>query len=438
MRWHEYVRSTAKTIAEAYGFAHIATPVLEDAELFSRGLGAATDIVEKELFTLKTKGGDFLALRPEGTAPIARAYIQQGMKSLPQPVKLFYYNPMFRHDRPQRGRLREFWQFGLESIGEDDPVAEAELIQIFFIIFRELGLKDFTLQLNSVGCSQCRPYYKKVLAGFYRSRQDRICATCKRRMRENILRVLDCKEERCQEIREGAPQFVDHLCDACTKHFKRVLEFLEELGLPYLVNFYLVRGLDYYTKTVFEFWPEESSAEESSKEDGVGDQEDAAEDEESQPSAPLALAAGGRYDDLLKRLGGKPTPAVGVAGGVERITEELRRVGDVLPKQPGPEVFLVQLGELAKKNSLKLFEELRLAGIVVQASFGKDSIRSQLRIADKLVVPLALILGQKEAVEESIIIREMETGTQETVPFSSLLPKLKERLRKMHSQKRTS
>src|SRR3989344_5190028 len=285
-RWFDRVAEAAKDVADSYGFGRIETPILEHEELFVRGVGQATDIVGKEMYSFRTRGGDRLALRPEGTAPIARAYVEHGMRSWPQPVKLWYLGPMFRHERPQAGRFRQFWQAGYELIGIDDPAADAEAILVVISTLAELGLKDLGLQVNSLGCSLCRPVYRKLLVTYLRARQGDLCANCRKRLKTNPLRILDCKEERCERVKQNAPEIVDHLCEACRMHLRTVLEYLEELAMPYLLNPRLVRGLDYYTRTVFEIFPE-----------GVS-QEDA--------KAQSALASGGRYDALFRSLGGKP------------------------------------------------------------------------------------------------------------------------------------
>lgn len=422
-----YLYKKIYEIADEYGFGRIETPVVEQAELFSKGIGVATDIVEHELYFLKAKGGEALALRPEGTAGVVRAYIEHGMHVWPQPVKLWYWGPMFRHERPQKGRYRELWQFGFEVFGDEDPAIDAEAIQLVCIALKELGLRDTTVQINSIGCSQCRPYYKKTLLHYYRAHVEAICANCRRRMKVNPMRLLDCKDERCVRIKQNAPQIVDHLCEDCRKHFKSLLEFLEEISITYLLNPYLVRGLDYYNRTVFEIWPQEVTiVPESKEETGASGQQSSPQESGSQ----FALAGGGRYDNLVKMLGGKPTPAFGAAAGIERIIAELKRKNVKIPSPPAPRVFLIQLGDMAKRKSFKLFEELRQNGIGTASSFGRDSIKSQLKLADKLGVEYTLILGQKEALEDTIILREMMNGEQLTVPIKKLIDVLKTKLAK--------
>ncbi len=407
-RYFQKIYTLVEDIAEFYGFQRIDTPILEQTELFSKGTGSSTDIVQKEMYSFRTKGGDYVSLRPEATPSIARAYIQHGMISQPQPVKLCHnIAPFFRYERPQAGRYREFHQFGFEVIGEKDPIIDAQVIQIAYTILEELGLKDLIIEINSIGDNQCRPYYKKSLVSYLKKHQNALCADCRRRLKENPLRVLDCKKEKCKEVVSGAPQIIDYLCEECHNHFKEVLEILDEIELPYRLNPFLVRGLDYYTKTVFEI------LEENEKEKNQG-----------------TLTAGGRYDTLIKLLGGRDTPACGGAGGVERIIEAMKRKEVKMSQPVLPRVFLAQLGGLAKRKSLKLLERFRKAKIPVAESLSKGSLKAQLRIADKLKVKYTLILGQKEALEESVIIREMETRKQKTVKLDKIITEIRKRLKK--------
>lgn len=417
--WWDFIYEKVKHFADFYSFERIETPILEFTELFTKGIGVSSDIVEKQMLSFRTKGGDDVTLRPEGTAPVSRAYIFHGMDHLPQPVKLYYFSPMFRYERPQKGRFREFWQFGFEILGEKSPVLDSQIILIFFRILENLGFKNLKVQINSIGCFQCRPYFKKIIKNFYKSRISQVCPDCKRRLKVNPLRVLDCKEERCQRIKTLAPQIIDHLCEDCHNHFKNVLEFLDELAVPYNLNPYLVRGLDYYTKTVFEIWPEAASSK----------YELTVEDKEFQ-ALQGALGGGGRYDDLVKLLRGKDTPAVGFAAGIERIVQELKMMGRETPSKPPFQIFFVQIGDLAKRKSLGVFEKFIEAKIRTAESFSRDSVRAQLKIADRLGVKYALIFGQKEALDGTIILRDMTTGAQETVKLDNAIEEVKKRLRK--------
>ena len=393
-RYFNRIFKVVESFAQFYNFERIETPILEEADLFTKGIGLATDIVQKEMFILKTKGGDYLALRPEGTAPVVRAYIQHGMQSLPQPVKLWYFSRFFRYEHPQAGRFRQFWQFGFEILGEQSPALDAQIILIFYNILKELGLENLIIKINSIGDSFCRPYYKKTLVSYLKHKVYALCPDCKRRLKENPLRVLDCKQEKCKQIVSQAPQILNHLCESCKDHLKSVLEILDELQLPYSLDPYLVRGLDYYTKTVFEIF------EESEKGRTIG-----------------ALAGGGRYDNLAKILGGEEVPAIGGAGGLERVIE--------LMKEKQPKIFLAQIGEAAKKKSFKLVEEFRREKIPIYESIGKDSLKAQMKLADKLGVKYVLIFGQQEALDNEILLRDMKTGNQKRLKLKNLIKEIK-------------
>ena len=405
-QYYQKIYSTASEIADFYGFQKIDTPILEDAELFSRGVGLTTDIVEKQMYTLKTRGGDYLALRPEFTAAFSRAYMEHGMFNLPQPVKLFTFGPLFRYERPQLGRFRQFHQIDLEAFGEGSSVIDAQIIQIFYNILKELKFKNIVIEINSIGDNQCRPYYKKLLTNYLKARENSLCSDCRRRIRENPLRVLDCKEEKCQPVKAQAPQLIDHLCEGCKTHFKQVLEFLDEIELPYRLNPYLVRGLDYYTKTVFEFFEDTDTGK------NLG-----------------ALVGGGRFDGLAKILGGKDTPACGAAAGVERLVQVIKeRIKDIPPVKKN--IFLAQLGDLAKRKSLRLYEDFRKSKILIAESLSKDSLKTQLRSADRLGASYTLILGQREALEGTVIVRDMKTGRQDTIKIDKVVGEIKKRFEK--------
>ena len=406
----EKVRSVLKEVSSYYRFEAIETPILESADLFIRGVGLGTDIVEKEMYTLKTKGGDHLALRPELTASVIRAYIEHGMSRLPQPVKLSYLGPLFRHENPQAGRYRQFHQAGFECIGgESDPVYDAQVITATTRFYEGLRLKGLVVQVNSIGCKKCRHIYRRKLQDFYRREVGggegkrggkKVCRDCEQRLETNVLRLLDCKSPICQPLKERAPSVLDNLCAECRGHFKAVLEFLDDAKIGYTLNPFLVRGLDYYNRTVFEF----------SVEDGG-----------------LSLGGGGRYDYLAELLGGKSIPAVGAAPGIERAIEAMKRQ-EVLPVRPAPErAFVVHVGDLARRKAFALIEELRKAGIKTSEALGKGSLQAQLKAADREVAPYALIIGQREVYEESVIVRDMKTGVQESIPRSRLVDDLKKR-----------
>lgn len=419
-KYLKYILKKSDQLLDYYGFERIDTPMIESVDLFLRSVGQTTDIMEKEIYTLKTKGGDTLALRPEGTAGVVRAYIENGMNVRPHPVKLSYWGPMFRHDQPQHGRYRQFYQLGVETIGDSSEAVDAELIFLGYKLLDMLGLDNYNVHINSLGDSSCRPGYIKTLRDYYKNRSKKLCANCKNRFKANILRLLDCKEAECIELAKEAPQTVDFLDEDCKNHFRHVLEFLDEAKVPYILNPRLVRGLDYYTRTVFEFLPDEGSSTGS-----ISSQQAS-----SGPGVQLAVIAGGRYDKLVEILGGSKTPAAGWAMGLDRVVMALKEknasVPDLFPK---PKVFLVQLGEAAKRKSINLYESFRKAGIEAKSSIGRDSIKSQLRIANRLGVRFALIFGQKEALDGTIILREMNTGVQETIPLEKIVDEVKKRLK---------
>jgi histidyl-tRNA synthetase len=405
-RYFKKISNLVDEISDFYGFNKIDTPILEQEDLFHKGIGDQTDITQKEIYSLKTKGGDRLALRPEGTAPIVRAYIEHGMFTKPQPIKLYYIGPFFRHEKPQAGRYRQFWQFGFENLGDSSPVADAQMIQMAYSLFSEIGLKDISIEINSIGDKDCRPAYRRALIRYLKSKQSQLCPECKKRLKDNPLRVLDCKDERCQEVRKEAPQTLSYLCPECHSHFKKTLEYLDELELPYNLNPYLVRGLDYYNKTVFEFFKSDI-------------------DKKS-----LALGGGGRYDGLVKLLGGKDIPGVGAAFGIERIIQTMKDVDITEIKKNNKRVFLAQLGEVGKRKSLKLMEEFRKSKINVSEMLGKDSLKIQMSKASRVGARFTVIVGQKEAIENKAIIRDMETGTQDTVDIKSVVSEVKKRISK--------
>lgn len=401
----EQVRRVTERLARDYGFLRIDTPVVEFSNLFTRSIGEGTDIVEKEMYTFVTRGGDKVALRPEFTAGICRSYIQHGMNTLSKPVKLFSTGPVYRYDRPQEGRYREHYQANFDAFGEQDPILDAQMIQIAHRLTQNLGLKAIQIQLNSIGCSTCRKDYNDLLVNYLESRKNKLCQDCKRRLEVNPLRILDCKEDKCAQVSAAAPQSVDHLCEECRVHFKTLLEYLDELDLPYAINPRLVRGLDYYTKTVFEIW---SGAEEGRK---------------------YSFGGGGRYDKLIKSMGGENTPAIGFAVGFERLIGEMKRVQAKAYRPLRPRVFLAQLGNLAKKKSLRLFSELEKNGILIAESFGRGSLKSQLKIASRLGVEITIIMGQKESLDGTVIIKNMLTGAQETVSMDKLVGIIKKKLK---------
>ncbi len=406
----EYFRRKAGEIAEAYSFGRIDVPILEEEKLFARNLGKDTDVVEKEMYVFEDKGGDKIALRPEATASVVRAYINHGLLNLPQPVKLWYLGPMFRYDRPQSGRYRQFHQYGLEVIGSPDAVVDAQLILVATKVFQDLGLK-VKVEINSIGTSETRQQYKVELVAFARKNKKALCEDCIRRMTKNPLRLLDCKEEACRAIMKDAPQIVDWLDEESKAHFMELIEYLDEVGVPYVLNPHLVRGLDYYTRTVFEVVPDRG--------------------DDALLGAQSALAAGGRYDSLVELMGGREnTPAVGFAIGIERAILEMKHQNVEPPALPRPEVFFAQLGKDARRAALRLFEDVRAAGIRVVEAFGKAGLKGQLEAANKAGARFAVILGQQEVQDETVIVRDMDSGAQETMPMAKMVKYLQRELQK--------
>ncbi len=407
------IEDEARSLTKAYGFGRIRLPVLEPTALFERGVGKDTDIVEKEMFTFTDQGGVRTTLRPEGTASVARAYIEHGMVNQSQPVKLWYFEPFFRHERPQAGRYRQFWQFGLEAIGSDDPVLDAQIMLMSYQFCKDLGV-DTIVQVNSLGSAQTRKSYVSDLARYFKGKAKQLSEIDKKRLQRNPLRLLDSKEPGMEELKAEAPQIIEFLDEEAKQHFMKVLEYLDEAEVPYELNPYLVRGLDYYTRTVFELAPANPLPE-----DG----------------AQSALGGGGRYDGLIPLLGGREaTPGMGAAIGVERVLLAMRTAGKLPDGRRHADVFFCQLGEAARRKGLKLFEQFRQSGIGVAEAFAKGNLKSQLEMADKNHAPLAVILGQKEVLDGTIIIRDMEAGAQEIVDaekvVSIVLKRLQEEKRK--------
>jgi len=400
-----WIFDTVRQLAESYGFERIETPVLEATSLFVRSVGETTDIIDKEMYTFADKNGDSVSLRPENTAGVARAYIEHGMLNLPQPIKLWYWGQFFRHDRPQAGRYRQFWQFGFEIMGADQPVIEAQLILMNRALFTTLGLET-SLQINSLGDKNSRAQFIKALQVYFKTKKSELTEDQRLILQKNPLRLLDSKEPQFLELLADAPQLIDFLDDASKKHFESVVGYLDELEVPFVLNPRLVRGLDYYNRTVFEFWP--------------------SDDELGQTS----LGGGGRYDGLIEQLGGRPTPAAGFAGGVERLIMKLKEQHRQPPAPLRPQVFLAQLGEPARRKMIKLHELLRANGIRLAESLTKDGLKQQLEQANRLGAQYTLIIGQKELMDDTIMIRDMENGIQEIVDYKKTLPIIKKRLEK--------
>lgn len=396
----------AQEIAVYYGFAPLETPVLEKQEVFVSAIGEGTDVIDKEMYTLKTKGGEQIAVRPEFTAGVMRAYLENGMQNLPQPVMLYSYGPVYRHENPQRGRLRQFRQFNLEIIGTSKSVADALIIRTLMTILDEYGFKDLVIDINSMGDKETRPAFVRELTTYYKKHLESLCKDCHERIKTNPLRLLDCKQPQCQPFKENAPSSLSFLSSDARSHFKEVLQYLEEMGIPYRVNNTLVRGLDYYSRTVFEVI--KIDVDENGKE------------------KEITITGGGRYDYLAKMMGNKKdVPAVGTALGMERIMlfPECKTLPPRIMK--APKVYFIQLGFEAKLKSLCIMEVLRKARIPVHQSISKDSLSAQLALAEKMEVPHCIIFGQKEAMDNTVIVRNMSTRSQDTVKIDALSDYLK-------------
>jgi len=390
-----YVQQKAVDICQLYGYGRVDNPAFEDAGLFIRTVGAGTDIVEKEMYSFEDKGGNQVTLRPEGTAPVCRAYVEHGLHNQPQPVRLYYFADIFRYERPQAGRYRQHHQFGYEAIGDGDAALDAEVIDMAWQLFQSLGLSRLTLNLNSIGCKECRPGYLKRLKEYYADHVSELCRDCKARLERVPLRLLDCKNPDCQQLAQSAPRSIDSLCPSCAEHFSHLQKYLQALALPVVLNHRLVRGLDYYTRTVFEIQPEEEGGQST-------------------------LGGGGRYDDLIEELGGKPTPAIGFAVGIERIILNLKRQEISVPALPEPQVFIAYMGGEAKTAAVKLAATIRRTGIGVIEAIGDRSLKAQLRQANNLGVLHTLIIGDDELKTDTVVLRDMASGEQKNVPLGQV------------------
>jgi histidyl-tRNA synthetase len=397
--WRHIEQKIAR-ICQLYGYERIDFPVFEDAGLFQRGIGTGTDIVEKETYTFADKGGNQLTLRPEGTASACRAYLEHGMQNLPQPVRLFYLIPAFRYERPQAGRYRQHHQFGIEVIGDIDPAIDAEVIDFAWQFFYSLELSKLNLFINSIGCKKCRPDYLRGIKDYYAKHSVGLCADCQVRMERNPLRLLDCKQDTCQPVADAAPRSVDYLCPDCRAHFDKLKGYLKVLEIPFTVNHRLVRGLDYYTRTVFEIQP-------------------------SVAGSQGTICGGGRYDDLIEELGGKPTPADGFAIGIERIVLNLKKQGIAVPPLPRSEVFIACIGEIAKTEAVKLANQLRQESIGVIMATGDKSLKAQMRQANSLGMKQTVIIGEEEVKAGTAVLRDMAKAEQKTIPLAELPALLK-------------
>ena len=406
-KYWELALRKADDLAKTFGFSKMDTPILERADLYQKSTGTDTDIVSKEMYEFTDKNGEKVALRPEATPGLVRSYIEHGMFNLPQPVKMFWLGPIFRHEKPQSGRYRQSHQLDLEIMGDDNPAADFLMLMMAYDFFSELQV-GVQIQINSIGCGECQQNYIEELKKYFRKKRSQLCSDCKKRLNKNPLRLLDCKEEKCQELAQDAPPIVDYLCETCQNNFTKILEYLDELDIPYNLNPQLVRGLDYYTGPVFEFW-------------AIDDNGEIVE------NAP-ALGAGGRYDNLIENMGGKPTPACGMGIGMERTINRIKQNDIPVNEEEEDVVFLAQLGDHARRKMLSLFEEFRKSGFKVRQSFSKDSLKNQLEEADQVGAKFSLILGQKEVNDNTILLRDMESGNQEVVDYKKVRNELEKRL----------
>ena len=401
--WREAI-DAAERLCRLFGYARIDTPTFEQADLFERGAGEGSDVVRKEMYVFDDRSGERLALKPEGTASICRAYLQHGMGNLPQPVRLYYLSPTFRYERPQAGRRRQHTQFGCEAIGDADAAVDAEVIELLWRLYADLGLGDLVLLLNSIGDRTCRPRYLDALRAHYQPHLHAVCRDCRDRHVRNPLRLLDCKQESCQPVIASAPSIVDCLCDDCRRHFDDLCRYLDALDIPYELTPHLVRGLDYYTRTVFEVQP-------------IGG------------GAQSTIGAGGRYDGLIEELGGRPTPATGFATGIERIVLNMKQQNVSVPPPTKLKVYIAFQTTEARVEAFKLASLLRREGVSTVAATGERSLKSQMRQADSLGAAWVAILGERELAAGTVQLRNMADAGQRELPQAEAVQFLKDAAR---------
>ena len=387
------IENTAHEICAKYGYKEIRTPVFEDTSLFSRGVGDTTDVVQKEMYTFNDKGGRSITLRPEGTASLVRSYIENSLYANPQPTKLYYLISCYRYEKPQSGRLREFHQFGLECFGSDSSATDAEIITLAFDFFKTLGVKDLSLNLNSIGCEKCKPKYNEELKKYSSSHIDKLCDTCKDRLEKNPMRIIDCKSPVCQEVCADAPRMIDYLCEDCDSHFNQLTSYLDKLNIKYAIDPNIVRGLDYYTKTVFEITS-----------DALG--------------AQSTVCGGGRYNGLVEELGGKPTPGIGFAMGIERLILILKSQGIELGESLGPNIFVASIGDNASLTAQKLVYDLRNKGLWAERDLCDRSVKAQMKYANKLGACYSIVIGDDEVLNNKASLKNMGTGEETVVELS--------------------
>lgn len=393
---NQYIEATALDIASKFGYKEIRTPVFEHTELFQRGVGDTTDVVQKEMYTFDDKGGRSITLRPEGTAGAVRSYLENGLCNEALPQKVCYLISCYRYEKPQAGRLREFHQFGVECFGSASPLADAEIIALAKSLFDTLGVKDLSLEINSIGCPTCRAEYHKALKKYFSSRKDELCDTCKSRLDRNPMRILDCKSPICHEIAEGAPVVIDYLCDECKEHFENVQKYLKAQNIEYTINPQIVRGLDYYTKTVFEFVS-----------NSIG--------------AQGTVCGGGRYDGLVEELGGQHTPSLGFAMGIERLMLLMEAQGCEFPEAEKPDLFIVALGEKAALKAVEIAKDMREEGFSALLDLNQRSVRAQMKYADKLGAKFNVVIGDNEVEAKTAKLKNMQTGEETEINLDTFV-----------------
>lgn len=393
---NQYIEATALDIASKFGYKEIRTPVFEHTELFQRGVGDTTDVVQKEMYTFDDKGGRSITLRPEGTAGAVRSFLENGLCNEALPQKVCYLTPCYRYEKPQAGRLREFHQFGVECFGTASPLADAEIIALAKSIFDTLGVRDLSLEINSIGCPKCRAEYHKALKEYFASRKDELCDTCKGRLDRNPMRILDCKSPICHEIAQGAPVVIDYLCDECKEHFEKVQKYLDAQNIEYKINPQIVRGLDYYTKTVFEFVS-----------NSIG--------------AQGTVCGGGRYDGLVEELGGQHTASLGFAMGLERLMLLMEAQGCEFPQAEKPDLFIVALGEKATLKALEIAKDMREEGFSALLDLNQRSVRAQMKYADKLGAKFNVVIGDNEVENKIAKLKNMQTGEETEINLDTFV-----------------
>ncbi len=393
---NQYIEATCLTVAENFGYKEMRTPVFEHTELFQRGVGDTTDVVQKEMYTFDDKGGRSITLRPEGTAGAARSFLENGLSNEALPQKICYLTSCYRYEKPQAGRLREFHQFGIECFGATSPLADAEMIALAKQIFDELGVKDLHLELNSIGCPTCRAEYHKALKEYFASRVDELCDTCRDRLDRNPMRILDCKSPVCSEIAKDAPVVLDYLCDECKEHFEKTKSYLDAMNIEYIVNPQIVRGLDYYTKTVFEFVA-----------DSIG--------------AQGTVCGGGRYDGLIEELGGQHTPSLGFGMGLERLQLVMEAQGCEFPEPSRPDLFIVAMGDKATLKAVEIAKDMRDEGYSVVYDLNGRSLRAQMKYADKINAKYNVVIGDNEVDTKSAVLKDMTTGEQSNISLETFV-----------------